>query len=358
LFGILIFEFEIYVGFGYWDLKFARSAMDLIIIWSCLLGLAILLYVILDGFSLGVALLFRSTRNEEERDILMNSIAPIWDANQTWLVFGGGALFVAFPKIYGVLFSALYIPLLTFIFGLIFRGVTFEFRANATRKGPWNTAFFFGSLVAVIAQGSTLGGILSGTKVSGDHFAGGPFDWLTPFSMTVGVALIAGYILLGSTYLIIKTTGVVQERAYSQAFRSALIVLVFQILVTVWTPLHYPSTLQNWFSPPRIYFIWTFPMLGLAAFYGLIRSLKARREILPFVFSIVFFFAGYLGLITSIYPYVVPPHITFRGTAAQYETLRFTLWGVILVLPFVLGYTVYSYTVFRGKVGKEKYYHD
>ena len=335
--------------------------MDLIIIWACLLGLAIILYVVLDGFSLGIALLFPTTRDEKERDILMDSIAPVWDANQTWLVFGGGALFVAFPMIYGVLFSGLYIPLLTFIFGLIFRGVTFEFRANATRKGPWNMAFFLGSLVAVITQGLTLGGILSGTKVAGGHFAGGPFDWLTPFSIMVGIALIAGYILLGSTYLIIKTTGAIQDRAYGHAFRSALTVLGFQILVTIWTPFHYPSAMTNWFSPPRIYFIWTFPMLGLVAFYGLIKSLRARREILPFVSSVIFFFAGYLGLIASIYPYAVPPSITFQEAAAQQETLRFTLWGVIIVLPLVLGYTVYSYTVysytvFSGKVGKERYY--
>jgi cytochrome bd ubiquinol oxidase subunit II len=330
--------------------------MDLIIIWACLLGLAIILYVVLDGFSLGIALLFPTTRDEKERDILMDSIAPVWDANQTWLVFGGGALFVAFPMIYGVLLSALYIPLLTFIFGLIFRGVTFEFRANATRKGPWNMAFFLGSLVAVITQGLTLGGILSGTKVAGGHFAGGPFDWLTPFSIMVGIALIAGYILLGSTYLIIKTTGAIQDRAYGHAFRSALTVLGFQILVTIWTPFHYPSAMTNWFSPPRIYFIWTFPMLGLVAFYGLIKSLRARREILPFVSSVIFFFAGYLGLIASIYPYAVPPSITFQEAAAQQETLRFTLWGVIIVLPLVLGYTVYSYTVFSGKVGKERYY--
>jgi cytochrome d ubiquinol oxidase subunit II len=330
--------------------------MDLIIIWACLLGLAIILYVVLDGFSLGIALLFPTTRDEKERDILMDSIAPVWDANQTWLVFGGGALFVAFPMIYGVLFSGLYIPLLTFIFGLIFRGVTFEFRANATRKGPWNMAFFLGSLVAVITQGLTLGGILSGTKVAGGHFAGGPFDWLNPFSIMVGIALIAGYILLGSTYLIIKTTGAIQDRAYGHAFRSALTVLGFQILVTIWTPFHYPSAMTNWFSPPRIYFIWTFPMLGLVAFYGLIKSLRARREILPFVSSVIFFFAGYLGLIASIYPYAVPPSITFQEAAAQQETLRFTLWGVIIVLPLVLGYTVYSYTVFSGKVGKERYY--
>jgi cytochrome d ubiquinol oxidase subunit II len=329
--------------------------LNLIILWSCLLALATILYVVLDGFSLGIALLFPTTRNEKERDKLVNSIAPIWDANQTWLVFGGGALFVAFPMIYGVLLSGLYIPLITFIFGLIFRGVAFEFRANATRKGPWNKAFFLGSLVAAIAQGLTLGGILSGMKVVEGHFAGSPFDWLNPFSMMAGMALTAGYILLGSTYLIIKVTGTIQERAYVYAFWSAMAVLGFQILVTLWTPFHYPPALTNWVTPPRIYFIWVFPVLGLTAFYGLIKSLKARREIQPFVYSIIFFFAGYLGLIASIYPYALPPSITFQEAAAQQETLRFTLWGVITVLPLVLGYTVYNHIVFRGKVGREGY---
>ena len=219
----------------------------------------------------------------------MASIAPVWDANQTWIVFGGGALFVAFPMVYGILFSGLYIPLLTFIFGLIFRGVAFEFRANATRKGPWNKAFFFGSLTAVMAQGLTLGGVISGIKVAGGRFAGGSLDWLNPFSVTVGIALISGYLLLGSTYLIIKTSGPVQDRAYRQAFWSGLVVLGFQILVTFWTPLHYPSVLTHWFSSPTIYFIWTFPTMGLIAFYGLIRSLKARREILPFFCTVLLF---------------------------------------------------------------------
>ncbi len=330
--------------------------MDLVAIWASLIGLAFILYAILDGFGLGIGLLFRSTRNEEERDVMMDSIAPVWDANQTWLVFGGGGFFVAFPLIYGVVFSALYIPLLTFIFGLIFRGVAFEFRANATRKEPWNKAFFYGSLVAVVAQGLTLGGVLSGTKVVENHFAGGPLDWLSPFSATLALALIAGYVLLGSTYLIIKTTGTVQARAYVQAFRAAWVVLAFQILVTIWTPFHYPSVLSNWFSPPRVYFIWVFPLIGLSAFYEVIVNLRKRREILPFVFSVVFFFAGYLGLIASIYPYVVPPGITFQQAAAQQETLRFTLWGVVIVLPLVLGYTIYSYIIFRGKVGTERYY--
>jgi cytochrome bd ubiquinol oxidase subunit II len=330
--------------------------MDLITVWSCLIALAILLYVVLDGFSLGVALLFPSTRQEGERDELMDSIAPVWDANQTWLVFGGGALFVAFPIVYGVLFSALYIPLLTFIFGLIFRGVTFEFRAHSTRKRAWNHAFFLGSLVAVLSQGLTLGGILSGTKVVSGRFAGGPFDWLNLFSFTVGIALIAGYILLGSTYLIIKTTGSVQQRAFRQASWSALAVLGFQILITIWTPLHYPMALRNWFYPPRIYFIWAFPLLGLLAFFWLIKSLRDRREILPFCCSVVFYLAGYLGLIASVYPYAIPPSVTFQEAAAQPETLRFTLWGVVIVLPLVLGYMIYSYIVFRGKVGGEGYY--
>jgi cytochrome d ubiquinol oxidase subunit II len=330
--------------------------MDLVTVWACLVALTILLYVILDGFSLGIALLFPTTKNEKERNILINSVAPVWDANQTWLVFGGGALLVAFPMVYGVLFSGLYIPLLTFIFGLIFRGVTFEFRANATRKGPWDKSFFLGSLVAVLAQGLTLGGFLSGTKVIEGRFAGGPFDWLNPFSVMVGIALISGYILLGSTYLVIKTAGAVQERAYQQAFWSALVVLGFQILVTFWTPIHYPSVLTHWFSTPRIYFIWTFPLLGLAAFYGLIKSLKARREIMPFLCSVVLFLAGYLGLIASIYPYAIPPSITFQQASSQYETLRFTLWSVIIVLPVVLAYIIYSYTIFRGKVGEEGFY--
>jgi len=330
--------------------------MDLTL-WACLVGLSIILYVVLDGFSLGVALLFPSTKDEEERDLLINSIAPVWDANQTWLVLGGGALFVAFPMVYGILFSALYIPLLTFIFGLIFRGVTFEFRANADRKQPWNRAFFLGSLVAVVAQGLTLGGFLSGTKVVEGQFAGDSLNWLNPFSVMTGIALIAGYILLGSTYLIVKTAGPVQERAYGQAFCSAFVVLGFQILVTIWTPIHYASVLMNWFSSPRIYFIWTFPLLGLVAFFGLVRSIRSRREILPFVCSVVLFLAGYLGLIASIYPYAIPPTITFQEAAAQQETLRFTLWGVIIVLPLVLGYTVYSYSVFSGKVGKGGHYY-
>jgi cytochrome d ubiquinol oxidase subunit II len=331
--------------------------MNLIDIWIALLGLAIILYVVLDGFSLGIGIMFPFIKSREERDKMIESIAPVWDANQTWLVFGGAGLFVAFPMIYAVLFSALYIPLFTLLYGLIFRGVSFEFRANAKKKGAWDQAFFWGSLVAVVSQGLTLGGILSGTATRESNFAGGPFDWFTPFSIAVAIGLISGYLLLASTYLIIKTTGTVQDRAYRQALWSARIVLAFQILMVAWTPFHYPLALSNWTTPPRIYFIWIFPLLTLLSYYAIVGSLRNRKEKMPFIGSVVFFFSGYLGLFTSIYPHALPPDITFYDAAAEYETLRFTLWGAAVTLPVVLAYTLYSYSVFKGKAGNEGYYH-
>jgi cytochrome d ubiquinol oxidase subunit II len=331
--------------------------MVLIFIWGGLIGLAIILYVILDGAALGVGLLFPSGTNEKERSILINSITPVWDANQTWLVFGAGAIFVAFPVLYGVLSSALYIPLVTLLGGLIFRGVTFEFRAQASRKEPWNRAFFIGSLAAVLSHGFVLGGLLSGVTVKGGLFAGGALDWLNPFSVMVGIALVPGYILLGSTYLLMKTEGPVQERAYRQALWSGLAVLGFMAMVTIWTPYHDPLVWKNWFSPPRIYFVWVFPLLGLIAIVLLMKSLKARREGGPFIYSIGLFLSGYFGLITSLYPYAIPPTVTLQQAAAQPETLRFALLGGVIVLPVVIGYIIYSYAVFRGKVGAEEEYY-
>lgn len=330
--------------------------MLLIDIWAGLVGFAMILYVLLDGISLGVGLLFPTAADENDRTTLMATISPVWDANQTWLVFGGAAIFAAFPVLFAVLASALYIPLMTFIMGLIFRGVTFEFRAEAARKAPWDRAFFWGSLVAVLSQGIMLGGILTGIKVSGREFAGSPIDWLNPFSVMVAIALIPGYTLLASCYLIIKTTGPIQEQAYKRAFWSALAVLFFMAVVTVWTPFHYPLVWKNWFAPPRIYFVWCFPLMGLIALYKLLRSLKAAREIAPLASAVVLFLSGYLGLMTSLYPYVIPPVITVWDAAAQRETLLFILWGAIIVLPVVLAYAIYSYSVFRGKVGREGYY--
>jgi cytochrome d ubiquinol oxidase subunit II len=330
--------------------------MDLVLVWAALVAFAMILYILLDGISLGVGLLFPTAAGEEERNLMMESIAPVWDANQTWLVFGGGAIFAAFPVVYGVLSSALYLPLVTFIVGLIFRGVTFEFRAHSTRKKPWNQAFFFGSLVAVLSQGFTLGGVLTGIKISGHHFAGGAFDWLNPFSIMVGMALVPGYILLGAGYLILKTTGPVQEKARRQAFWSGMAVLAFMAVVTVWTPFHYPLVWTNWFSSPRIYFVWMFPLLGMFSAFSLRKSLTAQQEMTPLISAVGLFLSGYFGLATSMYPYAIPPTITLYEAASQPETLRFTLWGAVIVLPIVMAYIVYSYSVFRGKVSPEGYY--
>lgn len=331
--------------------------MDLVHIWVALVGLVIILYVILDGFSLGAGILFLTARDDAQRDVIMGSISPVWDANQTWIVFGGGALFATFPTTYSVLFSALYIPLLTFLFGLIFRGIAFEFRVNARKKAVWDRAFSWGSLVAAFAQGLTLGAYISGIKTVDGMFAGGAFDWFSPFSIMVGFALVFGYALLGACYLILKTDGVVKIRAFEQAFRAALFVAGAMILVSIWTPLQNPEIPARWFSPPRVYFIWFFPILGITAFMLLLKSLKRRQEKTPFFFCVLLFISAYVGLQTAVYPYAVLPDITIHQAAAQPETLLFTLWGVLFVLPVVLGYTIYSYWVFRGKVESETGYH-
>jgi cytochrome d ubiquinol oxidase subunit II len=330
--------------------------MVLIDVWAVLVALAMILYVVLDGITLGIGILFGAFTDEKDRSLLVSTIGPVWDANQTWLLFGGGAIFAAFPVVYAVLSSALYLPLITFIAGLIFRGVAFEFRGEGPRNRTWDRAFFLGSLVAVLSQGFTLGGLLTGISVSARQFAGGPFDWLNPFSVMVGIALIPGYLMLAAGFLVLKTTGEVRERAYSLAYASSLIVLAFMALVTVWTPYHYPQVLVHWFSPPRIYFIWAFPLLGLCAAYRLYRGVRMRREPALLTWAVVLFLSGYLGLAASLYPYAIPPSVTIRDAAARPETLRFTLWGAFIVLPVVLAYTAYSYWVFRGKTGEKEGY--
>lgn len=331
--------------------------MDLVNLWMCLVGVVIILYVILDGFSLGVGILFPFARDEQQRDIMMAGITPVWDANQTWIVFGGGALFAVFPMIYTVLFSALYVPLFTFLFGLIFRGVAFEFRANSSHITAWNRAFFGGSIVAAFAQGLTLGAYITGIKVENGVFAGGAFDWLSPFSIMVGLALIAGYALLGSCYLIIKTTGPVQQRAYTQAWYAAWAVAAFMFVVSVWTPAAAPDIVHRWWTLPRILFVWLFPVMGVAGFIFFLKSVKERSERKPFLASLIMFFSAYLGLQSGVFPYAIIPDVTIYEAAAQPYTQKITLIGVVIILPVVLGYTIYSYWVFRGKVSEDEGYH-
>jgi len=331
--------------------------MTLVTVWFGLVSLVIILYVILDGFSLGVGILFISARNDAQRNVLINSIAPVWDANQTWIVFGGTALFAVFPMIYTVVLSALYIPLFTFVFGLIFRGIAFEFRANAQNKRIWEYVFFGGSLIATFAQGVTLGAYIDGIKVENGLFAGSALDSLTPFSALVGIALVIGYSLLGASYLIIKTEGTVQQRAFRQATQAAWLVGGFMLIVSVSTPILEPQIMARWSNISLIYFI-IIALIALSAFFCLHLSLQKGYERLPFIATLLFFISAYLALQASIYPYaILPAEITLYEAAAQSQSLKFTLWGVGLVLPVVLGYIIYSYSVFRGKVSAQDSYH-
>jgi cytochrome d ubiquinol oxidase subunit II len=327
------------------------------VIWAALIGTAVAMYVILDGFDLGIGILFPFSKSESERDQMMRSIAPFWDGNETWLVLGGAGLLVAFPTAYAVIMPAFYLPVIVMLLALVFRGVAFEFRLVSHSKTAWNFAFVAGSTLAAFSQGVILGALIQGVKVENGAFAGGHFDWATPFALTCGLALVAGYALLGATWLVMKTEGPVTERARGQAKICLLLVLGFMGVVSLWTPLSIPRIAERWFSLPNFYFLWPVPTItGLIA-YGLWRSIEQRRDVLPFVASIALFLLGYLGLVISSYPYLVPPSLTVWQTAAAPSSQIFMLIGTLFLLPIILGYIVFIYWIFRGKVREGESYH-
>lgn len=331
-------------------------AFDLPLIWAAVLGLAVAMYVILDGFDLGIGLLFPLARDERERDQMMASIKPFWDGNETWLVLGGGGLLVAFPKAYAILMPALYLPVILMLLGLIFRGVAFEFRHLSRSKRQWNLAFAGGSAVAAVAQGMILGGLIQGIDVANGAFAGGAFDWATPFGLLCGLGVAAGYALLGATWLIMKTEGAVAERARAQARLLLLVVLAFMAAVSLWTPLAFPRIAERWFSLPNFYYLWPVPVVtGLVALFAW-RSIGRNDNALPFVAAIGLFLLGYLGLVISSFPYLVPPSLTIWDTAAAPASQVFMLVGTLIMLPIILGYTVMIYWLFRGKVREGETY--
>jgi cytochrome d ubiquinol oxidase subunit II len=328
------------------------------VIWAALLGAAVALYVILDGFDLGTGILFPFARSERERDQMMDSIAPFWDGNETWLVLGGGGLWVAFPQAYAVIMPALYLPVFVMLLALVFRGVAFEFRAIAiTSKKYWNFAFAGGSTLAAVCQGLILGGLIQGIKVEGGVFAGGPFDWATPFSLLCGLGVTAGYALLGATWLVMKTEGAVAERARAQAKALLLAVLAFMGVVSIWTPLAFERIAERWFSLPNIYVLWPVPLLTAFAALMAWRWLDQGREVPPFLAAIALFLLGYLGLVISTFPYLVPPVLTVWQAAASPASQIFMLTGTLALLPIILGYMVFVYWVFRGKVREGEGYH-
>lgn len=328
------------------------------VIWAGLIGAAVALYVILDGFDLGVGILFPFTKSDKERDQMIASIAPFWDGNETWLVLGGGGLWVAFPRAYAVIMPAFYLPVIVMLLGLIFRGVAFEFRTVAvTSKKYWTFAFAGGSTLTAFCQGLILGGLIQGIKVENGVFAGGALDFATPFAVLCGFGVIAGYALLGATWLVMKTDGAVAQRARGHAKLLLIGVLTFMAIVSLWTPLEFPRIRERWFSTPNILFLWPVPAITALAAFMAWRWLEKGREILPFLAAIVLFMLGYIGLVISVYPYLVPPTLTIWDAAAAPASQIFMLLGTLPLLPIILMYTGFVYYLFRGKVREGDSYH-
>jgi len=327
------------------------------VIWAGLIGTAVAMYVVLDGFDLGIGILFPFSRSESERSQMMRSVAPFWDGNETWLVLGGGGLWVAFPRAYAVVMPAFYLPVIVMLLALVFRGVAFEFRTVSRSKTWLNVAFAAGSAVAAFAQGVILGGLIQGIPVRDGAFAGGAFDWATPFAFVCGLAIIAGYGLLGSTWLAMKTEGAVAVRSRRQAKWLLLLVLAFMAAVSLWTPLTEPRIWARWFALPNFYFLWPVPVLTALIAFAAWRWLEQGREAPPFLAAIALFLLGYLGLVVSNFPYLVPPSLTVWETAAAPASQIFMLLGTLVLLPLILGYIVFVYWLFRGKVREGESYH-
>jgi cytochrome d ubiquinol oxidase subunit II len=327
------------------------------LVWAGVIGIAVAMYVTLDGFDLGIGILFPFAGRDRERDQMIASIAPFWDGNETWLVLGGGGLLVAFPKAYAVIMPALYLPVIVMLLALVFRGVTFEFRGLARRKGRWDIVFAAGSTLAAFCQGAILGGLIQGIRVENGEFAGGAFDWATPFAAQCGVAVVAGYALLGATWLVLRTEGELAVRARAQGKVLLVAVLIFMGVVSLWTPFAFPRVFARWFSLPNILFLWPVPIVtgltALAAWKWLNDGPDAR----PFFAAIALFLLGYLGLVISTFPYIVPPALTIWDAAAAPASQMFMLVGTLILLPIILGYTGFIYWIFRGKVREGEGYH-
>jgi cytochrome d ubiquinol oxidase subunit II len=327
-------------------------------VWFVILALFLFLYVILDGFDLGVGILSLTSSNEERRSLLMTSLGNVWDANETWLVVMGGALFGAFPLAYGTILSALYIPIFIMIFGLIFRAVAFEFREHSQRKLFWNLAFGIGSFMAALGQGFALGSVIEGISVDGaGHFIGSSWDWLDWRSLLVALTLIQGYVLIGSTYLILKTEGDLQKTHFQTAKLAAITTLIGAVLITIVTPVFYEAVRTRLFSPPLLYIFIAIPLLGLLLVGLLLRSLLRQEERTPFVWTILIFLLTFIGLGLIIFPYIIPTQITIYQAAAAPSALVFMIIFVGFLIPIMIFYNIYQYVVFRGKVAGSAYDH-
>jgi cytochrome d ubiquinol oxidase subunit II len=335
-----------------------QPTLDLIGLWTLILGLGVFFYVLLDGFDLGVGILHGIAPQPAWRDTMMSSIAPIWDGNETWLVLGGLALLAAFPLAFAIIIPAVYFPIMIMLLGLIFRGVAFEFRYKESDKQSfWDHGFTYGSAIATFAQGAVLGAFIQGFEVEGRTFAGSSFDWLTPFSILTGVALLFGYMLLGAGWLIIKTEGELQDWARRMGRISLVGVVIAIGIVSLWTPLVNESIAARWFSWPNIAWLSPVPVITALLTLWAWRSLNNRSEAAPFVASMCLFVMAYLGIAISLWPMIVPYQFTLWEAASSPRTQAFLMVGTLFLLPIILMYTGWSYWIFRGKVRGDVGYH-
>lgn len=333
--------------------------IDLPLIWAVIIVFGVMMYVIMDGFDLGIGLLFFFVKDKEERDVMMNTVAPVWDGNETWLVLGGAGLMGAFPLAYSVVLSALYLPIIFMLMGLIFRGVAFEFRFKARddKRHVWDKAFIGGSLVATFFQGVVLGSFINGLPVVDHAYAGGSLDWFSPFPLFCGLALIVAYAQLGCTWLIMKTEARLQEQMHNLARPFAFVLLAIIIVISVWTPISHPEIARRWFSMPNLIFFSPVPVLVLLGLFAVLRAIERRATATPFLLTLMVVFLGYSGLGISLWPNIIPPSVSIWAAAAPPESQGFSLVGALFIIPFILVYSGWSYYVFRGKVKLGEGYH-
>jgi cytochrome d ubiquinol oxidase subunit II len=324
---------------------------DLSLIWAGIIALGVFIYVMLDGFDLGIGILFPFFPAEAERNVMMNTVAPVWDGNETWLVLGGAGLFAAFPVVYSAVLSALYLPLILMLVGLIFRGVAFEIRAKANRtRHLWDLAFIAGSCTATFFQGVALGCYIQGFPVVNREFAGGGFDWLNPFSLFTGLGLLVTYAVLGCGWLIIKTEGNLQRKMFRLMRPLTALLFLMIALVSLWTPLIDPAIARRWFDMPNLLYLSPVPLAVGLCVLGIFRAVKRGHEQAPYFLALAIAALGYIGFLISIWPNLIPPSVTIWQAAAPHSSQAFALVGALIIIPVILAYTALGYWVFRGKV--------
>lgn len=325
--------------------------IDLALVWAGVIAFGIFMYVVMDGFDLGIGILFPFFPQPHDRDVMMNTVAPIWDGNETWMVLGGAGLYAAFPVAYATVLPALYLPLVIMVISLIFRGVAFEFRFKAARnKRLWDNAFIVGSIATAVAQGIVLGAFIQGIEVRDHRFTGGAFDWLTPFSLFTALGVVAAYAALGCGWLIMKTHGDLQRTMFRLMPPLTLVLLAIFGAISLWTPLRHPEIARRWFSLPQFIYLSPVPILVALSAWGVIHAVRKRSDSRPFLYALALITLAFIGFVISIWPHIVPPSLTFWDASSPRSSQLFTLVGAAILIPIILGYTAMSYWVFRGKV--------